>query len=143
MVIHVREAHAQMIQLMKHESQRPRGVIHCYTSDWTHAQEYLAMGFYLGFTGVVTFPPKKTDPKPQYDLLEVIREMPLDRMLVETDSPYLTPQIKRGERNEPYLVEEVVKKIAEVKRLPMETVSKQIFDNTLRLFDRMQGHIVY
>jgi TatD DNase family protein len=92
------------------------------------------MGLYLGFTGVVTFPPKKTDPKSQEDLLEVLEKCPLDRMLVETDAPYLAPQKYRGQRSEPWMTEEVIKKIAEVKGLRVEEVEEEIFENSKRLF---------
>ncbi|PIR03207.1 MAG: hypothetical protein COV60_01595, partial [Candidatus Magasanikbacteria bacterium CG11_big_fil_rev_8_21_14_0_20_43_7] len=75
------------------------GVIHCYTGNWDYAQEYLKAGFYLGFTGVITYPPKKTDPNPQTWLNEVVEKVPLDRIVVETDSPYLAPHVIRGQRN--------------------------------------------
>ncbi len=143
--IHVRDgvtpetakAHNLMIELLKAMEKPARGVIHCYTSNWTHAEQYLSLGFYLGFTGVVTFPPKKLDPKSQTDLLEVLEKMPLDRILLETDAPYLAPQAFRGQRSEPWMVEEVVKKIAEVRGLSYDEVAKQTYENTLRLFDRI------
>ena len=159
LAIHCREAHDEMIQLLveNHKSKiihhksssqtnptmveevkslksEVRGVIHCYTSDWKHAEQYLDLGMYLGFTGVITFPPKKLDSKPQLDLLEVIEKIPLDRMVVETDCPYLAPQAYRGQRSEPWMVEEVIKKIAEVKKLPCDLVEKQIEINTRTLF---------
>jgi len=141
MVIHVREAHDQMIELMRAQPARPRGTIHCYTSTWTHAEQYFEMGFYLGFTGVITFPPRKSEPGRQEALLEVVKRMPLDRILVETDAPYLTPQAKRGQRNEPYLVEEVVKKIAELRGISYEDAASATTENALRLFDRMKINI--
>ncbi|MBI2436610.1 MAG: TatD family hydrolase [Candidatus Magasanikbacteria bacterium] len=155
LVIHVRDAHEEMIELISNpDANRDEksflsldlgktknnnwndisGVIHCFTSNWTHAQQYLDMGLYLGFTGVITFPPKKTDPKSQEELLEVIEKCPLDRMLVETDSPYLAPQKYRGTRSEPWMVEEVIAQIAEVKKMHIEEVERQIFENSQRLF---------
>lgn len=142
LVIHVRDAHDELLDILKSNPpiggrSSKSGVVHCYTSNWTNARRYLDFGFYLGFTGVVTFPPKKTDPQPQEDLLEVIKKCPLDRMLVETDAPYLAPQAYRGERCEPWMVEEVVKKIAEVKQADIAQVLRQINKNTQALFTKI------
>ncbi|OGH70143.1 MAG: hypothetical protein A3C90_00665 [Candidatus Magasanikbacteria bacterium RIFCSPHIGHO2_02_FULL_51_14] len=147
LVIHVRDAHEEMIGRLedqKIERSRDQGsgmraVVHCYTSNWMHAQQYLDLGFYLGLTGVITFPPKKTDPQSQLDLLEVVKKMPLDRMLVETDAPFLAPQAYRGDRCEPWMVEEVVKKIAEVRGLSAEEVEKATTENARRLFAKMMS----
>lgn len=162
LVIHCREAHDEMIELLKgyiapvtpaspmlssgplrprSEARgrgRLRGTVHCYTSGWDHAQEYLKLGLYLGFTGVITFPPKKTDPRSQNELLEVVRKVPLERALVETDAPYLAPQAYRGTRAEPWMAEEVVKKVAECKGLSVAEVAAAIMENSLRLFDRIK-----
>ncbi len=138
LVIHCRDAHDEMIDLLGGLGREIRGTVHCYTSDWSHAQEYLKLGLHLGFTGVVTFPPKKLDPIPQLGLLETIEKMPLDRIVVETDSPYLAAQAYRGTRAEPWMVEEVVKKIAEVRKVSMEEMNQVIVENTLRLFDRIK-----
>lgn len=137
LVIHCRDAHEQMIELLEKLNRPIHGTVHCYTSNWTHAQKYLALGLHLGFTGVITFPPKKTTPQAQIDLLEVVKEMPLDRMVVETDAPYLAPQAYRGKRSEPWMVEEVIKKIAEIKRLNPEEVAQSIEKNTRKLFSRI------
>lgn len=136
MVIHCREAHDQLIELLEGLEKIPRGTIHCYTSNMTHAQKYIDMGFYLGFTGVITFPPRKTDPEVQLSLLEVVQNIPADRILLETDSPYLTPQINRGKRNEPWLVEEVAKKIGEIRGMSYEEVAELTTHNAKRLFLR-------
>ncbi|MFA6427376.1 MAG: TatD family hydrolase [Candidatus Magasanikbacteria bacterium] len=164
LVIHVRDAHEEMINLLREFSSLVKeeteavvrvkttspilsltkernvlsGVIHCYTSNWQNAQQYLDMGFYLGFTGVITFPPKKTDPKPQEELLEVVKNCPLDRMLVETDAPYLAPQAYRGKRCEPWMVEEVAKKIAEIREKSIDDVSFIVEKNTKDLFTRLK-----
>ncbi len=135
MSIHVRDAHDQMIEILKTLPHPIRAVIHCYTSNWTHAQEYLKMGLYLGFTGVITFPPNKTNPERQNSLLEVVKNVPLDRMVLETDCPYLAPQAYRGQRAEPWMVVEVAKKIAEVKNLGMEEVDKLTTENAKKLFN--------
>ena len=111
------------------------GVMHCFAGDWEQAKQYLDMGLYLGFTGVVTFPPKKTDPKPQNDLLEVLQKVPLDRILVETDAPYLAPQKYRGTfPSEPWMVEEVIKKIAEIRQKTVEEINQIVLENALNLF---------
>ena len=152
LVIHCREAHDQMIQLLKSEVRSPRlqtpgasatggqaksdirGTIHCFTSNWTHAQEYLNLGFYLGFTGVVTFPPKKSDTNPQLRLNEVVENVPLDRVVIETDAPYLAPQAYRGRRAEPWMVEEVVKRFAAVRHVSVEDMANITTANARRLF---------
>jgi len=90
LVIHCRNAHKEMLEVLQATSyklQANGGVMHCFAGDWEQAKQYLDMGLYLGFTGVVTFPPKKTDPKPQNDLLEVLEKVPLDRILVEETTP--------------------------------------------------------
>jgi TatD DNase family protein len=141
LAIHCRNAHDQMIAILRDkivtQKQNVRGVIHCFTSGWEHAKKYIELGFYLGFTGVVTYPPKKLDPGPQEALLEVMRRIPLDRIVVETDCPYLAPQKYRGERSEPWMVEEVVKKFAEIKQISYTEMETQIEQNTFRLFDRI------
>ena len=114
--------------------QKIRGTIHCYTGNWHYAQKYLALGLHLGFTGVITFPPRKTDPQTQLSLLEVVANCPLNRMLLETDAPYLAPQAYRGERSEPWMIEEVVKKIAEIKRISVTEVADQTTNNAKNLF---------
>ncbi|MEK7083795.1 MAG: TatD family hydrolase, partial [Patescibacteria group bacterium] len=159
MVIHVREAHEHLLKLLMSLPQatpclandpslpspdrggelcRPRATIHCFTSNWTNAEQYLAMGFYLGFTGVITFPPLKKNPQAHHDLLDVVKRMPLDRMLLETDSPYMAPIPHRGERAEPWMTEEVVKKIAELRGISSKIVEEQTMRNALTLFDRMK-----
>jgi len=134
LVIHVRDAYEEMLQVLEPET---KGVIHCYTGNWQNAQKFLDLGLYLGFTGIVTFPAKKTDPKPQEELLEVIKNCPLDRILIETDAPYLAPQKYRGERSEPWMVEEVAKKIAEIKGVSEEEVRKATVENAKKLFTRI------
>lgn len=162
MVIHVREAHEEMLALLRslcHPKQSEgslssgqrdssatpqndkqkqiNGVIHCYTGNWHYAQKYLDLGLHLGFTGVITFKPKKTDPRTQLDLLEVVESCPLDRILIETDAPYLAPQTYRGKRCEPWMVEEVAKKIAEIKNLSLAKVVEATTKNAKKLFHKI------
>jgi len=142
LVIHVRDAHDEMIGLLKSLGNKIKGVVHCYTSDWEHAQKYLDLGLYLGFTGIITFPPKKNKPEEQETLLEVVRNCPLDRMLAETDAPYLAPQAYRGKKCEPWMTIEVIKKIAEIKHVGLDEVNETIKNNTLVLFDKMGKKLV-
>ncbi len=134
MVIHCREAHQQLIDLLKTFTTSFRATVHCYTSNWHYAQQYLDLGLHLGFTGVITFPPRKTDPQAQSDLLEVVKNCPLERIVIETDAPYLAPQVYRGTRCEPPMVEEVIKKIAELKNISFAEVEKATTENAKRLF---------
>jgi len=140
LVIHVRSAHKEMIEILKQEIEKnsiPKitGVIHCYDSNWMHAQEFINLGFYLGFTGIITFPPKKNNPQKQAELLEVIKNCPLDRILLETDAPFLAPLPYRGKQAEPWMVGEVAKKIAEIKRLNIEEVISESTNNAKDLFN--------
>lgn len=165
MVIHVRDAYEEMAEVITNQIPPPRrgrqggglsdwrpqpsssptrrgddinGVIHCFSGNWPQAQKFLDLGLYLGFTGVITFPPRKTNPEVTTALLEVVKNCPLDRILTETDAPYLAPQKYRGERAEPWMVEEVIKKIAEVKGESMEKIEKAVMENTLRLFTKIK-----
>lgn len=141
LVIHSREAHPEMIEVLQGLNRKVTGTMHCFAGNWEQAQKYLDFGLHLGFTGVVTFPPKKTNPQPQIDLLEVVAKMPLDRILVETDAPYLAPQAYRGERAEPWMIEEVIKKIADIRQESVENMTKIVLQNALNLFTRINSKI--
>lgn len=104
-----------------------RGTFHHFTSTLEDAQKALDLGYYLSFSCVVTYPKNE-------HLRQIIKTIPMDRILTETDSPYLPPQTKRGQRNEPVNVTEVVKMIAEVKNLSFDDVAQQTFINAQRLF---------
>lgn len=142
MAIHCRDAHEQLLLILKkfcQDKKMPsRGVAHCFTGNWLEAKGYLDLGFYIGFTGVITFPAKKTNPQQQLNLIEVVKNTPLNMILVETDAPYLAPQEHRGKRCEPWMVIEVAKKIAEIKNAPFEEVVKQTVKNTLKLFSKIK-----
>jgi len=143
MVIHVRDAYEEMLNTLKlqitnYKLQIPAGVIHCFTGNWSQAKKFLDLGLYLGFTGVITFPPRKSNPKPDLDLREVVENCSLDKILIETDAPYLAPQKYRGQRCEPWMVEEVAKKIAEIKGLSEEEVIMVSVENTRRLFTKIK-----
>jgi TatD DNase family protein len=139
LAIHVRDAYQEMIDVLKEElalrgEDTVRGVIHCYIGNWYFAEALLKLGLYLGFTGIITFPPKKSDPAAQEALLEVVRRCPLERMVLETDSPYLAPIPYRGKRAEPWMVEEVAKKIAELKGISIGEVRSATTANASKLF---------
>ena len=104
-----------------------RGVIHCFTGDFEDAEVFLDLGLYLSFTGIVTF-------KNARELREVVRKVPMDRVLVETDAPYLAPVPHRGKRNESAFVRLVAETIAQVKGLTLEEVARTTSQNTRALF---------
>ena len=107
-----------------------RGVFHCFTETETVARAALALGFCISFSGILTF-------RNAADLREVARFVPLDRTLIETDSPYLAPVPYRGKTNNPSYVPHVARQIAEIKGLPVETVAQATSQNVDRLFNRM------
>jgi len=126
LMIHCRNAYEDLIQILKEErANEIGGDIHFFAGSWDIAKQFLDLGFYLSFTGVITF-------ARDYD--EVIKNVPLDRIMVETDAPYVTPEPHRGKRNEPLYVEFVAKKIAEIKNLSEEEVFRQMVENTRKLF---------
>ena len=102
-----------------------RGVVHSFTGTKNEAKQFLDLGLFLGFNGIITF-------VRQYD--EIVREVPLERILLETDAPFLTPEPYRGKRNEPAYVIEVAKKLAELKNEPYEKVVEQTTKNCKNLF---------
>jgi TatD DNase family protein len=136
-VIHVRDAHEELITRLQEQKVNIRAVVHCFTGNWEQAQAYLDMGFYLGFTGVVTFPTKKTNPAAQEQLLEVVDKIPLDRILVETDAPYLAPQAYRGQRSEPWMVEEVAKFFAARRGVSEGEMREVTVQNAKTLFTKI------
>ncbi|MDR1522703.1 MAG: TatD family hydrolase [Endomicrobium sp.] len=126
-IVHCRDAYDDIIDFLKKRSFVPQGVIHCFSGSLEHAKIFVDMGFYLGIDGPVTY--KKSDI-----LKEVLKNIAIDRLLVETDCPYLTPQKYRGTRNEPAYVVEVVKEIANIKKLDLQEVEKVTTQNALVLF---------
>ncbi|WP_027339752.1 TatD family hydrolase [Halonatronum saccharophilum] len=126
--IHSREAKEDTLDILKEEGKGLEGVMHCYAYDLATAKEVIDLGFYLAFGGVITF-------NNASQLRDVVREVPLDRVLIETDAPYLTPAPNRGKRNEPKFVKDVAKKIAEVKNLDLEEVAKITTENAKSLFN--------
>ena len=110
------------------EQQVKKAVVHCFGGNLDQAKQIIELGLYLGFTGIVTF--DKTGV-----MEEIIKIMSLDKMLIETDAPYLTPVPHRGKRNEPVYVKEVAAKIAEIKNMDVDEVIKITGDNAIKLFN--------
>ncbi len=134
LILHDREAHGDFLVVLQEADKHGLllehpGVAHCYSGSWEFAKELLKLGFYLGFDGPITY---KNARQPH----EVIRQMPKDRLLIETDSPYLSPVPYRGKRNEPAYVIEVAKKVAELWDMTVEDVAELSFNNGMRLFFR-------
>ena len=128
LVIHTRKAREDTIALLRHSgSLCARGVMHCFTENKEMARKALDLGFCIAFSGIITF-------KNAQDLHEVVRYVPLQDMLVETDSPYLAPVPYRGKQNQPAFVVEVAKKIAALKNVSYEAVCKQTTKNARQLF---------
>lgn len=127
LIIHCRVAHEDLIEILNSKFQNSNskilGVIHCFTGSWQEAERYLEMGFYIGFNGIIF----------KLDLDEVIVKTPLEKMLIETDCPYLTPNPITG-RNEPIYVKYVVEKIAKVKKLSYKEISQITTQNARNLF---------
>lgn len=128
LVIHVRDAHEDVVSILKEQiSEGIRGVIHCFTGDYLTADRYIDMGFYISFSGIITF--KNTDK-----IREAARMIPPEKLLIETDSPYLAPFPFRGKRNEPAYVVYVAEKIAELRGEPLEKVAEETTRNAKELF---------
>jgi len=127
-VVHTREAREDTLSLIKaHGCQRSRGVLHCFTESLEMAKAALELNYYISFSGIITF-------KNASDLREVVKWVPLDRLLVETDSPYLAPIPYRGRPNEPKNVLEVARCVAELKGVSLESVCEQTGANFSSLF---------
>jgi len=129
LVIHTRAASADTLRLMREEgADEVGGVMHCFTESWQVAQAALDLGFYISFSGIVTF-------KNATDLQAVATAVPLDRLLIETDAPYLAPVPHRGKPNEPAFVPLVAAKIAALRGVDTTVVASASTDNFLRLFN--------
>ena len=128
LVVHTRAARDDTLRILREEKAgEAGGVLHCFTEDWAMAAEAMEMGFYVSFSGIVTFRNAEA-------LREVVRRMPAERLLIETDSPYLAPVPHRGKPNEPRHVRLVAEKVAEVREEPVEEVIRVTGENFERLF---------
>ncbi len=128
LIIHMREAAEATLKIMEEENAHEAGgVMHCFVEDWAIAQRVLAMGFYISFSGIVTFKSAKA-------LQEVARNMPLEYLLVETDSPYLAPVPFRGKPNEPAYVSHVAQFVADQREMSLAELAEASTNNFFRLF---------
>jgi TatD DNase family protein len=128
LVVHVREAHAEAADILAHERLPTAGaVIHCFTGDRDDARRYLDVGLHLSVSGIVTF--RNADA-----LREAVRLVPDDRLLIETDAPYLAPVPHRGRRNEPAHVRLVAEAVARVRGVPLEAIAEHTSANSRRIF---------
>ncbi len=129
LIIHTRSAAADTLRIMREEGAgEAGGVMHCFTENWEVAQGAMDLGFYISFSGIITF-------KNAVALREVAKQVPLERMLVETDSPYLAPVPFRGKTNEPGLVKYVAEEIARLRGVSIEQVSAATSGNFFKLFN--------
>lgn len=124
LMIHCRDAHREVIEILK--KSKHYGNIHFFSGNWEQAQKYFDLGFTISFTGVITF-------ARDYD--EVIRKAPLDKIMIETDAPFVAPVPFRGKRNEPFYVKEVAQKIAEIRNEPYEKIAEITTANAIKLFN--------
>ncbi len=136
-MIHCRDAHDELaatLEAYAAAGKKVRGDIHCMTGTRADAERYLALGFYISFTGIITYPPRAAEKAKGETLQDVVRDVPLDRLLIETDAPYLAPVPYRGKRNEPGFVKHVGEQVAAIKGMPVEEVERQTLENTKALF---------
>ncbi|MBW6441342.1 TatD family hydrolase [Patescibacteria group bacterium] len=128
LIVHNRNGDEHLLKILKeHLNSNLIGVVHCFDSDWDFAKKVLDIGFYISFTNMITYPNKE-------NLLDVVKKVPEDRFLVETDAPWLPPQSLRGKINYPKYVKIVAEKVAQVKQKTFEEVSERSYANTCSLF---------
>lgn len=131
LIVHTREAAEDTLAILREEgAAEVGGVMHCFTEDWTVAQAALDLGFYISLSGIVTF-------KNAAVVKDVARRVPLDRLLVETDAPYLAPMPHRGKTNEPAFVRHVAEHIADLRGVPFATLAEATTANFFRLFSKV------
>ena len=126
-IIHDREAHGDTVDVLRAHTGRIAGVMHCFSGSWETARECLDMGLYIGFGGALTFKNAKRN-------VEVASKVPLDRLVVETDCPYMAPVPFRGQRNDPAKTLFVLKKLCEIRAVAEEDLAPVLFENGRRLF---------
>jgi len=126
-IFHCRDAYDDLLDLIKKMTKIPRGVLHCFADTYETAQKFLELGFMISFTGIATYP--KAD-----SVREAVKKIPLEKMMIETDAPYLSPQPIRGTRNEPIYVKHVAEEIAKLRGLSFDEVAKATTENAIRFF---------
>ncbi len=126
-IIHNREAGSDVLEILKEKLPRRGGVLHCYSEDWNYAKQALDLNLYISFAGNVTY-------RNARNLHDTAKKMPLDRMLIESESPFMVPSIYRGKRNKPAYLKHTAQFIAELRNEDLEVVTETIFQNSLRFF---------
>lgn len=126
--IHDRDAHGDMMAILKKEAKGITGSIHCFSGSYEMAKELLKMGWFLGVDGPLTF-------KNSAKLPEIVAKIPLDRLLLETDCPYLAPVPMRGKRNEPAYIKHIAEKVAQIRGISLEEVAKVTTNNAVAVFN--------
>lgn len=124
LILHCRVAHADLIEILSKEPE-VKGVVHCFTGTVEEAQKYIAMGFLIGINGIIF----------KLNLDGVVKSVPLEKMVVETDCPYLTPAPEAGKRNEPMFIQHTINKVAELKGISFDEVAQKTTENAKNLFD--------
>ncbi|MEM3151800.1 MAG: TatD family hydrolase, partial [Candidatus Bathyarchaeia archaeon] len=127
-IIHDREAHGEVLEILNRSKGKIRGVMHCFSGSFEMAKQCIKLGFLISFAGPVTF-------QKSVKLHRLAKEVPLEYILVETDSPWLAPQSKRGKRNEPAYIVEIVNKIAELRGESFNRIAELTFENAKKLFE--------
>ncbi len=140
-IIHNREANEDCLRIVKqYDSQNLKGVVHCFSADKDFAKEFLDLGFFISFTGAITFPKARTST-------DIVKSVPTSRLLLETDSPFLAPQAKRGKRNEPSFLKYVVPFLAKIFELSNSDIERVTSQNAYELFgvglQQTKGEISY
>ncbi len=122
-ILHCRMAHDEVIEILT-DRQEKRGVVHCFTGTLEQAKKYVALGFYLGINGIIF----------KFNIDEVLHEIPLEHLVVETDCPYLTPAQEAGKRNEPMFIKHTIARIADIKGITFDEVANATTQNAKTLF---------
>jgi TatD DNase family protein len=131
LIIHSRSAQQDTIRILTEENAKQvRGVMHCFTESWEMAQQAMDLGFYISFSGIVSFKNAK-------NVITVAEKVPLERMLIETDAPYLAPEPHRGKSNEPKYLPFVAEQIAKLKQVPIEIIAQHTRENYIALFGKI------
>lgn len=131
-IFHCRDAYGDLLTILKHYP-KLRGVVHCYSGTTEQVKKYLELGFHISFTGMITY--KKND-----ELRETSLSVPIDKLLLETDSPFLSPQSKRGDRNDPTAIMEIAQQHAELRNISLEEVLRETTDTAIKLFGLKNGN---
>ena len=126
-IVHSRKASQEVLDIIK-ESNVRKGSMHCYSGSLELAKEYIKLGFLIGLDGPITYPSNKKG-------IDIVSNIPIDKLLIETDSPYLSPESKRGQVNTPLNLKEIAEKVSEVKEIPVEEIIDITYNNAKKLFN--------